>query len=1584
MKIKLVLSLFLVSVLSWGQVSLTLDNFGTTAQNPLARAGWTTVAPGLSPWELRTTGPSTLYTWTNPAVTFSGGANAFTNLGNGTATKTLTYNNSISTVGYTGIAVRFGGLRSGTVPGLDVSYSADGITYFSAGTVTLGTTWAAYTTNLPVGAEGVANLRVRISVVANNNAANFLRLDDFHIIGTTVSSNTITTSAIVGSPFCVTSSTGSSVSVPFTSTGTFIAGNVYTAQLSNNLGSFAAPTTIGTLTSTANTGTISAGIPANTPSGSAYRIRVISSTPSIVGSNNGTDLTVNLGTVSVAPSATQTIAVATNGTTLTATESAGAVSRQWYVGTTSGGPYLTAIPGATTTSYTPNFALANTYYVVCITTYSCGSSTSNQVQINVLASLTNDLCTAATPVVINAAPIAGNLTGSTLTAPFTKKDVWYTFTPTCSGTHSMIVSGFTGDVDIELFSGACPTTITPLDSSAGTTTTETITLALTAGTTYYLRVLAFNVAAETASFSVSVTSTSELQITNTGSPATGNVTMGTTNVIIMGFSTAPNCATSYSISNVTLGAAAIATATTADVSNFRIVYDINGNGIVDGAETSISGAGIALGTTMVFTLSGQTGIVGTRNYLLIADISPTATNGRTIKINLTPSTDLGATLVPAGTVVGTALGNTQTIIPPVCTAAVISSVTPASGSVGTEVTITASSGNLTGALVSFNGVSATVVSSSATQLVVIIPTGATTGNLVISDTQPCNAVVAYTVITNDTSACEGSISDLIIYEVYDEQRNSGGTIVLFNGTNTTKVLSNYRIFRATTDGGVYSNFATMTGSIAPGATGTVKVTGSDCGAAATNGSLTGGFNDLDSFHLRLSDGVTVIDEANAPNFIGYYLKRNNGALTPNPAFNAADWTLVDVGEVPVGVNECLPFGTPPTGIGSPPVVTTQPTYLPSCGSTSAVLTTAGTEGFAGGNSLAYQWFFVAPGSATWTAVTDGGIYSGATTAALSISAVTGVIDYQYYCQIRENSATCFSASNAIKITDTGASTWNGTTWVGGTPTLTKAAIINGTYVTATNGNFSCCSLTVNATRSLTISSGGYVEVQNDITNNGTLDVLNGGSLVQISDVAVNTGNITYNRTANIRRLDYVYWSSPVAGFNNTAISPTTPIGYQYKWLPTTGGINNFGNWTPANETMVLGKGYIVRGPNAFSVTALANYTATFTGVPNNGVITIPISRGTYNGVNYATGVSTTPGTRDDDNWNLVGNPYPSAIHAIDFLTLNTNIDGFVNIWTHGTLPSNAIVDPFYNDYAYNYTPGDYITYNASGVSSGPGVFNGRIAGGQGFFVSMLHTSAATTENLTFNNSLRNIAHNNSQFFRNSNVRSTASYTDLERNRIWFDLVSPTGTSVRSMIGYIENATDSRDRLFDAFSNDKLAFNIFSMIDNEQMLIQGRSLPFDTNDRVNIGVTIPQDGLYKIALAAVDGLFSNVNQTIYLEDKLLNVIYDLRTAPYSFMATKGTIKDRFVIRYTNNSVVLSNETFNVDSDVLVVTNEELSVVSNKERIENIIVFDVLGRKLFEEKNTDSNRFVVPIHKRNAPILIEIVLKSGGKLIRKTIY
>ena len=131
------------------------------------------------------------------------------------------------------------------------------------------------------------------------------------------------------------------------------------------------------------------------------------------------------------------------------------------------------------------------------------------------------------------------------------------------------------------------------------------------------------------------------------------------------------------------------------------------------------------------------------------------------------------------------------------------------------------------------------------------------------------------------------------------------------------------------------------------------------------------------------------------------------------------------------------------------------------------------------------------------------------------------------------------------------------------------------------------------------------------------------------------------------------------------------------------------------------------------------------------------------------------------------------------------------------------------------------------------------------------------------------------------------------------------------------------------------------------------------------------------------MFLNSNQNIYLEDKLLNIIHDLRTAPYSFNVNKGTIKDRFLLRFTNGAA-LSNETFNATNDVVLVSNNELSVLTIKEKIANIIVFDVLGRKLYEEKNIQANKFVIPIGKRDAPLIIEIGLENGTKINKKTVF
>ncbi|HLP20241.1 MAG TPA: PCMD domain-containing protein, partial [Chitinophagales bacterium] len=198
-----------------------------------------------------------------------------------------------------------------------------------------------------------------------------------------VGSATLTTGTVAGSPFLFSpSAPDATVSVPFTTSGTFNNGNVFTAQLSDDAGQFGSPTPIGTLTATIS-GTITATIPHTTTAGAGYRIRVVSSSPVVLGSDNGADITVDQFNNYVAPTSLQTVMHSTNGTAIAVFASQSS-TQEWKYSTTSGSGYVSFNPAETGSSYTPNFAIPGSYYVVAVSTNSYGDDvTSSEVQIDV-------------------------------------------------------------------------------------------------------------------------------------------------------------------------------------------------------------------------------------------------------------------------------------------------------------------------------------------------------------------------------------------------------------------------------------------------------------------------------------------------------------------------------------------------------------------------------------------------------------------------------------------------------------------------------------------------------------------------------------------------------------------------------------------------------------------------------------------------------------------------------------------------------------------------------------------------------------------------------------------------------------------------------------------------------------------------------------------------------------------------------------------------------------------------------------------------------------------------------------------------
>jgi hypothetical protein len=329
--------------------------------------------------------------------------------------------------------------------------------------------------------------------------------------------------------------------------------------------------------------------------------------------------------------------------------------------------------------------------------------------------------------------------------------------------------------------------------------------------------------------------------------------------------------------------------------------------------------------------------------------------------------------------------------------------------------------------------------------------------------------------------------------------------------------------------------------------------------------------------------------------------------------------------------------------------------------------------------------------------------------------------------------------------------------------------------------------------------------------------------------------------------------------------------------------------------------------------------------------------------------------------------------------LNTNIEGAVRIWTHGTLPSTSITNPFYGSYQANYTPNDYITYNGTGTVSGPTGFNGYIASGQGFLVNMLDGSSSS-DNLIFNNSLRNKNHDNSQFYRNSSIDNSLSN---QKNRIWLDLIDSNNLAARTLIGYVTDATYSKDRLFDAVTSVSNVIHFYSIIDEDKMTIQGRTIPFDSNDIVNLGYYAPSSGNYSIGIAAVDGLFDD-NQEIYLEDKLTGIIHDLRQTTYTFNTIAGEINNRFVLRYNNET--LANEPFNNASNISIhLIDSNLSIKSSTMNIEEINICNLLGQQIYHTNKVNKKSIQISnINSTHSTLFFKIILSNQIIIDKKIIF
>lgn len=545
-------------------------------------------------------------------------------------------------------------------------------------------------------------------------------------------------------------------------------------------------------------------------------------------------------------------------------------------------------------------------------------------------------------------------------------------------------------------------------------------------------------------------------------------------------------------------------------------------------------------------------------------------------------------------------------------------------------------------------------------------------------------------------------------------------------------------------------------------------------------------------------------------------------------------------------------------------------------------------------------------------------------------------------------------------------TWNGTSWVGGVPTLADPAELSAPY---SAGSFVCNSLNLN-TFDVTLSGTESLEVVHGVSGTGKIVLSSEASLVQRDSNPVNAPTIELTKTTRpIKRFDYVYWGSPVTSnvfsqIDNAQVAGNALGAFDLKYKYVSGVVGTAGGWQPLTGTTV-GKGFITRvKEQAPFVDAVASgqINLKFTGTANNGDIIVPVLKVSGNDTSSR-------------NNNLLANPYPSAIDANKFLTQNNDLlDGVIYLWRANTSNNGQA--------GQQYAVADYIAYTKAGSTgyAGSGTaasvnFDGFIASGQGFKVKALASG-----DVSFTNCMR-VVSNNTQFYRyNPYATTTTSVVD----RFKVNLQTAEGIANQVLVAYLPVTSLEYDPMYDAELLSVSANKMYSILDNTTRKLAINARPtFENTDQVMVGFTKVDTSSSQMSIHITDteGVFANGQTPIYLHDTHLDTYHNFANGAYSFTTSSQEDNSRFKIVYQGAS--LNNPSFS-SVDVVTMINDRVLSIRASSDIEEVTVFDLMGRMILNSKPSDiSSSFNSAFNQAVGVYLIKVKLTNGQVVTNKLI-
>lgn len=518
--------------------------------------------------------------------------------------------------------------------------------------------------------------------------------------------------------------------------------------------------------------------------------------------------------------------------------------------------------------------------------------------------------------------------------------------------------------------------------------------------------------------------------------------------------------------------------------------------------------------------------------------------------------------------------------------------------------------------------------------------------------------------------------------------------------------------------------------------------------------------------------------------------------------------------------------------------------------------------------------------------------------------------------------------------------YTGGAWTGGNPPSASTSgddveILDGT-ATFTAG-WKMNNLTIKSGAAVEFTTSGTITVGGNllIENTGALTITSSGSF---SVAGTSTVEITGSNSPNA----YNTWSSMFSGLNiESTMGNPNPCdiyhfdsklqAWKYDYAMPYPTICNSNNITfdsthaitdgTADGNFDVGLGYFIPGDTS---TTTRSFTGTIGQEPFSGNLVVQV-----NGTSIA--------IAGGNDWNLLGNPYPSGLSIDQFLTDNSSL-----------IVGTAV----------------YIFHSGNGSYDGP-YSNGDgqiLAAGQGFMIDPNTTTDGDVGDATFSNAQRST---DNSTFRSNNFQQ--AFIALENS---------TGRKDKFRVMLDMNCSNDLDHVRDARKlSNWSGLNFGGYIDTTVYAINGiKPIALNESFTMDLFVEIPEAGTYMVSIDSIQNID---NHSWIIKDKLTGFSHNLNDSPFSISVNSAMeFKNRYQLIITNQDWTTSTANIEKQWFSLVNANNNLFIDGLGNSLSEVTVLDLSGRTVISKKATGSTINISTSQMPTGIYLVTITNQNGN--------